>query len=118
MDITLRTGFSKLVKYVSTPLHFFSIIEIIIFILIYKSKNIGLPSLSVYILLVIFVGIILFVVACLIYSPKKLQFTAEEQILWRRLELADSKMDKGYLFGEIVPETKPPLLEHKSEEEN
>ena len=106
----MKEGFGKVVKYVSTPLHALTLIIIaflgtaclrewpieILYILI------GLAGVSAVILLI-----------CILFSPRRLQFTGEEHIIWARERLGDSEMRKAYWLGQDMGKQENPAIEDK-----
>lgn len=107
----------KVVKYAATPLFILAALAALIVLLLYKSKTIELPSYSIILLNVLLAGIVITIILLLIFDPKRLQFTAEEQIMLKPIELSDSKMLTAYLPGQIPSLPKPLTPEPEGEEE-
>ncbi len=100
----IKDGISKIITYVSTPLHALVLLAILIFFLLRVE---GFPDITHYILIGLFGLIVMVIILFMIIDPKKLQFTGKEIITWQRERLGDSELQRGYLIGEVHGEPSP-----------
>lgn len=88
---------SKIVRYVSTPMHSYT--AICVGILIVLSLD-SVPIIVKYVLTGLLVVIVFAVLLLNVFDHKKLQFTASEQIEWERERLGDSDNQRLYYAGD------------------
>lgn len=109
----VKEGVGKIVKYVNTPLHAFTLICVVILLVIWFGE---IPNLATYILIGILALIVIVIIIFLFFDSTKLQFTAEEQIVWKREHLGDSISKTTYYLGEISNQGSPELIHENPKE--
>ena len=94
----IKEGTGKIVKYVSTPLHAYTWICLVLLGAICIGS---IPIIIKYILTGAFCVTLLTMLLLQIFCHRKLQFTAEEQIIWRREHLGDDTLPASYFLGQM-----------------
>lgn len=86
----------QIIRYTNTPLQALTLCVVGLILLLWFGP---LEVIGQYIILGLIAFVLVSIILMLIFNHKKLQFTAEEHILWQKEFLSDSSMNGSYLSG-------------------